>query len=105
MSKILASISITGVLLIASLFLSGCGRGGKNSPAVPGNAPKDSAITSGLESSNREGGHYLWGYYMVKIDPADFTSEIFPVREVSMHFNILKFLEQDPCANCFKIAG
>ncbi|MFH1676303.1 MAG: hypothetical protein ABIC40_04685 [bacterium] len=105
MKKNSRAIILAAMLTAASLFLSGCGRDDNNPPTVPGNVPKDSAITSGVESSNQEGGHYLWGYYLIKINPIDFTSEIFPVRQITMHVNILKFLEQDPCTNCFKISG
>ncbi|MFH1676304.1 MAG: hypothetical protein ABIC40_04690 [bacterium] len=103
MSKIISVITLAVVFLTASLFLCGCGRGDNNPPTVPGNVPKDSAITSGVESSNQEGGHYLWGYYLVKIDPASLEYEVVPYRDMAMHMNVVKFLEQGPCVNCVKI--
>ena len=87
------------------MSVCGCQGGKNNSPVIPENPSQELAITSQQESSDSESGHYLWGYYLVKIDPDSLEYEIIPVREIMNHMNILKFLEQGPCNNCFKIAG
>ena len=50
-------------------------------------------------------GHYLWGYYLVQIDEADFSADVIPIRITASHMNILQFLEQSPCTDCFTLAG
>jgi len=52
--------------------------------------------------------HYLWSYHLIYIDPTSpdgIDYEMVPVRNVEGHWNVLKFLEQGPCANCIKITG
>jgi len=50
-------------------------------------------------------GHYLWGYYVVRIDEKDLSAEIVPIRVTAAHLNVLQFLEQGLCTTCFKLAG
>jgi len=50
-------------------------------------------------------GHSLWGYYLVRIDEKDYSAEIIPIRATAGHLNVLQFLEQGLCTNCFKLAG
>ncbi|MFH1676635.1 MAG: hypothetical protein ABIC40_06375 [bacterium] len=62
-------------------------------------------MTSGQESTDSSGNHYLWGYYLVKIDPETMESEIVPVRQAETHLNVVKYLEQGTCKDCFKISS
>ncbi|MFH1675379.1 MAG: hypothetical protein ABIC40_00035, partial [bacterium] len=105
MSRIIRVISLAVVFLAATFFVCGCQDGKNNPPVMPENQSQELTVTSQQETSGSESSHYLWGYYLVKIDTEKLESEIIPVREVSMHVNILKFLEQGPCTDCFKIAG
>ena len=97
---------IIAVAIILVVMLCGCMGTGDNPPVIPANpASQDLATTGQQEITNSESGHSLWGFYYVKIDPDRLESEIIPVRQTAMHVNVLKFLEQNPCTNCFKIAG
>ncbi len=48
-------------------------------------------------------GHYLWGFYWIACDPEKNAIEVIPSRQVSAHWNVLKWLEQGPCLNCVSI--
>ena len=92
------------IALFPFFLLFGC-NGRNNTPVNPENPGNESAITDNTAQSNFNNPHYLWGYYLVKIDPGSLTSEIIPVREATFHQNILKYLEQTPCTDCFKISN
>ncbi|MFH1676295.1 MAG: SBBP repeat-containing protein, partial [bacterium] len=104
MSRLIRVLTLAGVFIFATFSVCGCQGGNNNPPVIPENPSQDLAITDQQESPGFENSHYLWGYYLVKIDPESLEADIIPVREVSMHVNILKFLEQGPCTDCFKIA-
>ena len=98
------------VLMFVLLAIASCARDG----TTPGESPSLPPVTSESESpsqsvaqaGNQEGmGHYLWGYFLVLVDPTVPRVEIIPVRDAVSHMNVLQFLEQWPCANCLKIAG
>jgi hypothetical protein len=85
-------------------LLYGCGGKESPNPISPSNASDNSNILT--QAANPEAlNHYLWGYYMVRIDEKDLSTEIIPIRIAAGHMNILQFLEQSPCANCFKLKG
>jgi uncharacterized delta-60 repeat protein len=79
-------------------------------PITPDEANSVSELTGNAEISidSGEASHYLLAYNFIYVDP-DYPGgpkvEIIPVRVVGIHLNILKFLEDGPCTNCFKIAG
>ena len=96
-------ILITG---LAAMVLTGCGGGGGNSnnPLLPSNTTeKTDALTQ--STSPEQTSHYLWGYYVVRIDEKDLSAQMVPIRATAGHLNVLQFLEQGPCTNCFKVKG
>jgi hypothetical protein len=56
-------------------------------------------------SNGAQPGHYLWGYYMIQINRADYSADVIPVRLAAGHWNVPQFLEKGPCTNCFKLDG
>ncbi len=42
---------------------------------------------------------------MVSIDPEHMQAHIIPLRQVTEHWNVLKWLEQGPCTNCVKLSN
>jgi len=73
-----------------------------------GDPVKVDAILPGIQEQSAERGesnHYLWAYNLVYVNPSENEFEIIPVRQVAIHWNIVIFLEQTPCANCLKIIG
>ncbi len=59
-------------------------------------------------TASQQGNHYLWSYSLVYIDatnPEEIDFEIIPIRQVSGHWNVLGWLEQGPCTDCFKLVG
>jgi hypothetical protein len=92
------------ILALAAVFLLlGCSKGGSDVVSAPSVEQSPGPLTQ--ISSPAQSSRYLWGYWLIKIDPTDLSSEIVPVRNLSGHFNVLKFLEQGPCFDCFKLAG
>ncbi|MCX6645480.1 MAG: hypothetical protein NTY09_03855, partial [bacterium] len=103
--------SFRGVLVSAIMWLiiSGCA-GQSSLPVTPDMAISPSELTGNAEipSDSDESSHYLLAYNYIYIDPEAPDGpkiEIIPVRETEIHLNILKFLEDVPCTNCFKIVG
>jgi hypothetical protein len=97
-SKSLAFIIFAGLLM----FMMSCS-GAKSPDPIAPSSDNPAPLT---QSSNTDPNtHYLWGYYIVRINPTDLSSEIIPIRLAASHMNVLQFLEQAPCANCFKLAG
>lgn len=111
--------NITLMLLLAVILL-GCSSGGTNQiPTLPGMDPGVTDQTAGDDPlgltggvpENEDGrestsaGHALLGIFEVYVDPENQVFEIVPARVAGMHLNILKFMEQGPCFDCFKIEG
>ncbi|MCX6647487.1 MAG: PKD domain-containing protein, partial [bacterium] len=99
------------LFLISVLGIIICSCTGQNSqPVTPDVAISPSELTGNAEipSDSDESSHYLLAYDFIYIDPEAPDGpkiEIIPVRETEIHLNILKFLEDGPCFNCFKIVG
>ena len=99
--SLVRSASMSAAFLLAAF---GCVGGGPANPVLPSNGHEGSGVLT--QPANPEtSGHYLWGYYTVRIDEKDYSAEIMPIRETAGHWNVLQFLEQWPCTNCFKLAG
>jgi hypothetical protein len=67
----------------------------------------DGASGAAIQATGVES-HRLLSFDYVFVDasdPGNITWEVVPVREAAKHWNILTFLENGPCTNCFKLAG
>jgi len=98
--------TLIGILIFAAIFY-GCSGG--SDPLAPGLQPTidpvaEPALTD-REVASLDSGHMLWGFYTVSINPENLSWEIVPVRDVASHWNILRFLENGPCTNCFTLVG
>lgn len=88
-------LSLLIIFLITSLFVHACSS--NSSPVEP-------AIQ--VQSENlQQTSHHLWGFYLLSFNQNENTLEILPGREITDHFNVLKFLEYGPCSNCLKITS
>ncbi len=83
-----------------ALVFAGC-MDGVNPELLPITGPSGSLIAAGNHAPSR----YLWGWFLVRIEPGTGEFEIVPVREVSTHWNIINFLERKPCTDCFKLVN
>ena len=101
------------IAVILAVLLTGCS-GGAGSPVVPGNPDaQDELSPPGLTGTSESGlsnenSHALLFYNLIYLDPYNPDgpkAEIIPLREGEIHLNILKFLEVEPCKDCFKIVG
>lgn len=93
--------------LVFFLLIVGCNG---NNPQTPPDLLKNtteqqlpSGLTAQKPDSVSSDNHYLWAYAQIYYDPDSNTTEIIPFRETSMHWNVLKFLEQGPCTNCVQV--
>ena len=94
-----STILIIALILTAGL---GCSKGGN--AAAPG---MDGASDGGIQAAGVDS-HRLLSFNYVFVDasdPGNITWEVVPVRDAAKHWNILTFLENGPCTNCFKLAG
>lgn len=89
--------------LVTVLFflLNGCSGGAQN----PTNPDLPDLSTPLALSTIQDSSHQLLGYWEVTVDPEAATWEAVPVRVAGIHLNILKFLEEAPCTNCFQITS
>lgn len=92
---IFRQLIVTGALMIIIILSASCA--GQNYVSQPNIEPEITRTTS-FESV-----HSLWAYYQIAFDPERDSFEMIPVRHVSDHFNVLKFLEKSPCTNCVTI--
>ena len=92
------SFNLVLLIVMATTVIFGCSKSAENSAVEPS---KDFTGIAKSVESNR----YMWGYWLVEIDFETLSAEVVPVRNLEGHFNVLKFLEQEPCFNCFKLAG
>ncbi|MCX6647347.1 MAG: hypothetical protein NTY09_13460, partial [bacterium] len=95
-------------VLLALLLTSGCSsRSADSGPIVPADSNNPASTGSGelqtTESQPESSNRYLLSYNEIAIDAEAKEAEIIPVRDTSIHLNILKFLEVAPCTNCLKI--
>ena len=102
-------LSILAALTL--VLLIGCSSGGGRSlPIMPDETVSNQELTgnAGVATVTEENSHYLLMYNMIYVDsdhPDGPKVEVVPVRAGEIHLNILKFLEDGPCFDCFKIAG
>ncbi len=89
------------VLLVSIAVLSffGCSSGqDASSPLTP-----DQDLQLNVQTN--ETGHYLWVYETISIDPETLDYDVIPDRASLGHYNILTWLENGPCMDCFSITG
>ncbi|MCX6647569.1 MAG: hypothetical protein NTY09_14595 [bacterium] len=109
-------------LLILIALAVGCSGGGGN-PAQPGIQNENPDLTSQDPNDSRQGedlqltginpdgfnlsdnSHFFWGLYQATIDPVAETIEVIPLREASLHINILKIIEPNGQYGWFKLAS
>ena len=101
-----STIRVSLVVVLLILCISGCsGHGNPTEPVISDeNGITETAMTSEAASNT----HYCLLYDLIYFDvsnPDDIRYEIEPLREGSIHLNILKLLEVMPCTDCFKIVG
>jgi len=101
--RTIVALCILVVLPVSSLCCSARNSGAPATgnpvaPATPAPMPDQSRQLAGSS-------HYPWGFYLIYIDPARNQAEIAPVRLVTEHWNVLKWLEHWPCSDCLKITN
>jgi hypothetical protein len=101
-----SSFRILLILAISGLIIASCARHGSQ-PVAPDEtiSPPELAGNADVSDESNGNSHYLFAYNFIYIDPDGPKVEIIPVREGEIHLNILRFLEDGPCFNCFKIVG
>jgi len=95
-------------MLIPGLFfvfmMVSCSGNADINPINPSDPGQNSVIQNEIsDASPRDDNRYLWGFWQVRYNPEDNSTEVTPIRETMGHWNVLKFLEGGPCTNCLKI--
>ena len=98
---------VSPTILVIAMLIVGCS--GSPNPIEPAIEVSDQesgvpALTA-LSEVSVQNNRYLITYIEVAVDPADGSFEIIPIRQAEEHWNILKWLEQGPCNDCFWIEG
>ena len=99
-------LSQLSVWLIVFFLLVGCSSGrGSAPPTAPTIDEGGLASPDGLAAAAADHNRYLWSYHLIRVDPSTNEFEVIPVRQALAHWNVIQFLEQWPCANCFNITS
>jgi len=92
-------LSVVCVCIVAAL---GCSRSA--TPLMPRSDDKGHILVQASAADS----HYIlsFGYVSVNAsDPGGISWEVVPVRDAAAHWNILTFLENAPCSDCFAVTG
>ncbi len=96
-------------LVIILLLITGCsGKGNPSAPDTLDDLTEPLGLTEDREVSDYNGSHFPLFHnliYMNVTDPENVEYEIVPLRAGFFHLNILKFLEVNPCTDCFEITN
>jgi len=102
-----ASVGLNLITVLITVVLIGCS--GDSSPVIPADITNPSQAPEITTQNNHTGqasnSHRLYGYTAIHFDPATMDLEIIPARQVTGHWNVLTWLENGPCYNCFTIDG
>lgn len=88
------------IAILLSALIASCSQTA-STPVFPADSPTTGVQASATQPLN----HYLWLFNEVTIDPETLEYEITPVRTAEGHWNVLSWLEQGPCFDCFGLAG
>ncbi len=66
-------------------------------------ASQEVCSSSTVQNGETQNNRYLWGFYLIAVDPLSNDWDILPLRQVEDHWNVLKWLEQGPCTKCLRI--
>jgi len=99
-------LSFLQVLVICLMLGLGCSEA--QNTTAPSTQNQDVQITGNAitdAQTDTVNNRSLWGFWLIGVDPETMTAKIIPVRAAQTHWNVLKWLENGPCMNCFKIQG
>jgi len=94
------------------IFLAGCS---DTSPVAPVIEDEEAPVSITAQQNPQENpseesaygnsGRNLWVYELIYVDTETMAYQKIPSRDVTTHLNVLTWLENGPCTNCFKIIG
>ncbi len=98
------------IVVLVTLIVGCSGSGNPSSNPVTNNNPpgtQDTSLTTGnsVPETDTGGwtGHYLWSFQQIWVDPVNLEYEIIPDHSTAGHWNILTWLENGPCTDCFSV--
>ncbi len=89
------------IAILANLVF-GCSRG--NDAVTPPIAGLPAGNMDSAQASMSPG-HNLLSYQLVYVDPSTMQYQVVPVRGIETHYNVLSWLEQKPCTDCFSLTS
>ena len=91
------------IILAVGMVVLGCARDPLSPPSVSGDAAVSAPALVG-RSNTADGPYRLWGEWDLFIDAEHERVDVIPRRDMHMHLNALKFLEQY-CKDCLQITS
>ncbi len=91
------------VVLVALLLLIGCGK--SHDPITSGVEGDAMSSTTPQSSHSGTGNRVIWGLWKINISTDRSTVEVVPDRTGAIHFNLVRLLEVDPCADCLRFSN
>lgn len=106
--EIIVQTNLTRILtiIILVLLVSGCsGNGSPLEPEVCAPPEGDLQLTGESVSESGDQSRYIWAYYNIMIDPDEGKLEVVTPRQITGHWNVLRFLDKTPCGDCLKLSN
>jgi len=94
-------IFLTSAIIFLFCLITSCSGSNTGNNIVPSPIDDISDQPGRVVESQR----HLWAFHDIHIDPGDGSVEVIPKRLVEDHFNVLKFIEEQPCDDCLKVLG
>lgn len=94
---------VNSLIIMIMVFLVGCSSGGSYNPIIPGDSITgqfNSEITPLKEARNNRA---LVGLWDIHVSADRQTIDVIPQRASASHFNLVYFMETDPCHDCLKL--
>jgi hypothetical protein len=79
---------ISACLLLPAIVILGC-----SGPSGEPVSPSGNGLAMASAQSPGEGGHMLWGFWYVRIDPDTLTAQAIPLRGAEFTANVTQFLQ------------
>ena len=110
MARFVDALVIFTLITLVGMVVPGCNSDtGIISPQTTSSVDSPLSINGDNITPDHDGAsvtaHRIMSYSQITFDPSDNSFEIVPLRESSIHLNVLILLEGGLCSNCFKIVG
>lgn len=96
-------MKVYGFIIVATILFILLGCSGSSDPIAP--QPDVNIGLSGISTAGYSSNRYLLGYWNVRVSADRAMIEVVPDRSLTMHLNLVKFLEHTVCTDCVELTN